>query len=139
VQIQTHIPHAVYYASAVKRSAEGSKGEIVFDEAEEGQYFNFVNNVVGYTGNDEPVLYYDWMVNSATTSHICIHHNVFSTYISITEDKANPIISVKGKTTHADGHATVKVKSLYANKEYTLILKDVLHVPGNRNNLISLG
>jgi hypothetical protein len=32
--------------------------------------FNFENHVVGYTGTNKPLLYYNWIVDSVTTSHV---------------------------------------------------------------------
>ena len=47
---------------------DADMGGIVFDESEIGQYSSFDD----YDGiNDERVLYYDWLADSATTSHIC--------------------------------------------------------------------
>jgi hypothetical protein len=39
---------------------------------------------------------------------------------------------------HALGQGTVIVKSKYNGKKYILKLLDMLHVPKNRNNLLSL-
>jgi len=39
----------------------------------------------------------------------------------------------------AQGRATVKVKMKVNNKEFQLTLKDVLYIPNNPQNLLSLG
>jgi hypothetical protein len=67
--------------AAIKEVAEVSSGGITFDPLEHGQYFNFSNeNVANYSVNDESTLYYDWLANSATTSHITNRHDTFITY-----------------------------------------------------------
>lgn len=50
---------------------------IVFDESEISQYSSFDD----YDGiNDERVLYYDWLADSVTTSHICNQREAFVHY-----------------------------------------------------------
>lgn len=52
-------------------------GGIVFNESKIGQYSGFDD----YNGiNDECVLYYDWLADSATTSHICNQREAFIDY-----------------------------------------------------------
>jgi hypothetical protein len=43
---------------------------ITFDPSEEGQHFNFHNNVSSTEEIDEHIIYYDWLGDSATISHI---------------------------------------------------------------------
>jgi len=78
----------------VNVSEENKEKGIIFDESKEGQYYNFENNVVGYTGDDLPLLYYDWLADSATTSHICNQRDAFTEYNRISDK--HPIISVGG-------------------------------------------
>jgi len=86
--------------------------------------------------NDEHVLYYDWLADSATTSHICNNHKVFITYSPI---KNVPIMGVGNLKAHAKGQGTVQLQSHYKGRRYVLQLEDVLYVSDNRNNLLSLG
>lgn len=46
---------------------------------------------------------------------------------------------VGGIKTHTEGQGTVQLKSIFKGQKYTLTLKDILYIPGNKNNLISLG
>jgi hypothetical protein len=56
---------------ASSNNGETSSGGITFDSSESGQYFNFDNkDVANYSMNDKSTLYYDWLADSATTSHI---------------------------------------------------------------------
>ena len=53
-----------------------------FSPANEGQYFNFNShdiNSADVTMNNEHILYYDWLADSMTTSHICNACEVFVT------------------------------------------------------------
>jgi len=106
----------------------------MFSPEDEGQHFGF--NVHNSADNDERLLYYDWLVDSATTSHICNQHEAFNPYTPI-EDIS--IGGVGGLKAHAKGRGIVHIQSLYEGRTYTLKLEDVLYVPDNQHNLISLG
>jgi hypothetical protein len=57
--------------AAINEVGEVTSGGITFDTLENGQFFNFSNNnVANYSVNDKSTLYYDWLANSMTTSHI---------------------------------------------------------------------
>ena len=88
------------------------------------------------TMNDECVLYYDWLADSATTSHICNARDAFIAYEAI---NPIPIKGVGNIQAHAKGRGSVKLISYCDGNKYTLLLENVLHVPGNSTNLISLG
>jgi len=45
---------------------------------------------------------------------------------------------VRGIKTHAAGRGTITLKSTFNKRNFTLTLKDVLYIPRNKNNLISL-
>jgi hypothetical protein len=67
--------------AAIKEVEEIKSGGITFDASERGQFFNFDNkNVTNSSINDERTLYYDWLANSATTSHIMNQRDTFMTY-----------------------------------------------------------
>jgi len=109
----------------------------VFSPSDEGQYFNFdQHDVYNSAVNDERVLYYDWLADSATTSHICNNREAFITYSPI---KNMPITGVGNLKAHTKGWGTVQLRSHYKGHSYILQLEDVLYVPDNRNNLLSLG
>ena len=110
-----------------------------FSPADEGQYFNFDShdvNCADVTMNDKCILYYDWLADSVTTLHICNARKAFIDYESI---DTILVIGVGNIKAHAKGRGSVKIKSHCDEHEYTLQLENVLHVPGNNNNLISLG
>src|SRR6267142_289280 len=120
----------------VNVSEENKEKGIIFDESKEGQYYNFENNVVGYTGDDLPLLYYDWLADSATMSHICNQRDAFTEYNRISDK--HPIIGVGGMVC-PQGRGTIKLRSNYQGHAYTFTLQNVLHVPKSCNNLLSLG
>jgi hypothetical protein len=67
--------------ATIKEVEEVTLGGITFDALEHGQFFNFNNkNVANSSINDERTLYYDWLANSATTSHITNQCDTFVTY-----------------------------------------------------------
>jgi len=57
--------------ATIEEVKEVTLGGITFNALECGQFFNFNNkNVANSSINDEHTLYYDWLANSMTTSHI---------------------------------------------------------------------
>jgi hypothetical protein len=46
---------------------------------------------------------------------------------------------VGGIKTHAEGRGTVQLEPTCNRRKYILTLQDVPYIPGNKNNLISLG
>jgi gag-polypeptide of LTR copia-type/Integrase core domain/GAG-pre-integrase domain len=111
--------------------------EIPLDISEIGQSFNFDEPDVLYSGEYNPCLiYYDWLGDCATTSHICNRREAFRTFQSITDTMVLGVGNVK---TDAKGRGTIELKTSYNGQNHTLELKNVLYIPTNRNNLISLG
>jgi len=49
------------------------------------------------------------------------------------------ITGVGGLQAHAEGHSDVDVYTMLSGTMHTIHLHDVLYVPGNKNNLFSLG
>src|SRR6202167_3333831 len=89
-----------------------------------------------YEANDERSIYYDWVADNATSSHIASERDNFETYTEIQE---STVTGVGGKKASAIGRGTVILISNCNGVDWTLKLENVLHVPGQRNNLISLG
>ena len=106
---------------------ESSK--ITFDESEEGQVFNFEESDVNNSSEYNPCLiYYDWLGDSATTSHVCNRHEAFKTFHPLTDTTVSGVRNVKTK---AKGRGTVELKSSYNGHNYILELKNVLYIPTN--------
>jgi len=104
----------------------------IYDDAE---YHNY-EHVPSSTELDLRLIYYDWIADTGATSHITHRRNAFNTYEPIS---GIPISGVGGVKAHAIGQGNIKLKSKCDGWTYILKLKNVLHVPKNRNNLLSLG
>jgi len=104
------------------------------DTYNDAEYHNF-EHVPSSTEIDLCLIYYDWLADTAATSHITHRRDAFTTYEKITQV---PISGVGGIKAHAIGKGNVKLASEYNGHTYILELKDVLHVPDNRNSLLSL-
>ncbi len=80
-------------------------------------------------------MYYVWLADSATTSHIVNRHDVFKTYTSV---ENTPIMGVGGLRVQAIGHGDVDVYTMINGMMHTIHLHDILYVSRNWNNLFSL-
>jgi hypothetical protein len=68
-------------AMTLETTSDAAPGGITFDSLEQGQHFNFSDyDVTNYSGIDEHTLYYDWLADSTTTSHIVNRHDIFKTF-----------------------------------------------------------
>ena len=111
--------------------------DIPLDESEVGQAFNFDEHDVNYMGEyNPPLIYYDWLGDSATTSHVTNRRDAFTTFRPLRDTTVSGVGNVK---TDAKGKGTVKLASRYNNHQYIIELKNVLYIPTTKKNLISLG
>ena len=109
--------------------------DIPLDESEIGQSFNLDKCDVLTNEYNPPLIYYDWLGDSATTSHVCNQREAFKTFHPLT----TTVSGVGNAKIRAKGKGTVELRSSYKGQKYIIELKDVLYIPTNRNNLISLG
>jgi len=96
------------------------------------EYYNFDEN-------DEMaphLVYTDWLTNTAATLHITNRRDAFITYESI---PAITIMGVGSTKTCTIGQGDINLRSECDGQPYLLKLRNVLHVPENKNNLFSLG
>jgi GAG-pre-integrase domain/Integrase core domain len=108
-----------------------------FDSSEEGQYFNInQSNVNSQSAIDECLIYYNWLADSVTTSHVTNQHDAFKTFKPLNGITVPGVGNVKAK---AEGRGTVVLISYYDGHKYMLELQDVLYIPTNQNNFLSLG
>jgi hypothetical protein len=109
-------------------SLNGSS-DIVFDESKLGQFFNFEESDVSNSSEFNPrLIYYDWLGDSAMTSHVSNRRDAFKTFHPLTDTTVSGVGNVK---TEAKGRGTVELKSSYKGQSYILELKDVLYIPTN--------
>ena len=111
------------------------EGGIQFDESEIGQYSGFKEYAANGGANDKCVLYYDWLADSATTLHIS---NACKAFVSYQPANGTTVAGVGDMKTSVMGHGDVVLLSQCEGRTYELQLKNVLHIPSNRNNLLSL-
>ena len=74
----------------------------------------------------------EWWVDTGATRHVCANRWMFSTYSLV--DNAEPLYMGNSATAKVEGRGSIKLK-MTSGKELTL--KDVLHVPDIRKNLVS--
>jgi len=121
IQGEHHAMNAEEEANAVNENAYDNNGE-------------YSDKTPLYNENGD--LIYDWLADSGTTSHITHRRDAFATYEPIEQ---TPIKGVGGVKTYAVGKGTVFLNSECDRKNHTIELRDVLHVPSNRNNLLAAG
>jgi len=101
------------------------------------ELYNFKTYVArNSANNDKRLIYYEWIADTGTTLHICSDCNSFMNYTLTTNIS---ILGAGGKKTLAVGQGTVELISVYNSQKFILCLTDVLHVPRQKTNLISLG
>jgi hypothetical protein len=121
-----------------KGMEESNMGEekIAFMVDDEELYNFDTFDACNAAGNDERLILYDWLADSATTSHITHQREAFTSYTPLGKGS---VTGVGGKQATIAGQGTVELVSTCNGQEFTLLLQNVLYVPGTRNNLISLG
>ena len=107
------------------------------EESEQGDVsFNLESyDPSNYNAIDDCVIYY-WLADSATTPHTTNQCDAFVSYKPI---KNAVVQGVGDLTTHAKGKGTVLLESEVNGNKYIIRLENVLYIPNNHNNLISLG
>ncbi|KAF8060186.1 hypothetical protein FPV67DRAFT_1362480, partial [Lyophyllum atratum] len=77
-----------------------------------------------------------WFGDSATTSHVTNQRDAFITYTPLQQSVVQGVGDI---TARAEGRGTIELESEVDGHKYVLKLQNVLHIPTNRNNLLSLG
>jgi len=108
---------------------------IAFPVEEELHNFDLFN-ACNTGGIDEHLIYYDWLADSAMTSHITHQCNTFTTYTFMGN---RTVMGVGGREVMIQGRGTIEVVLMCKECDYILLLENVLHVPGMWNNLIFMG
>ena len=114
---------------------EGAPSSSFLNDDEEGYNFNS-DKTYTMSQINEPLIYYDWFGDSATSCHVTNRRDIFVTYEKL---QNTSMIGVGKLRTKAEGRGTVELESQHNDKKYILKLQNVLYIPTNRNNLISLG
>jgi hypothetical protein len=92
------------------------------------EVYNFDTfDVYNANANDERLIYYDWLADNATTSHVSSQRDIFTSYTPLN----NTIVTgVGGKEASIAGKGTVELNSTFNGQNHLLRLENVLHVPG---------
>jgi hypothetical protein len=109
-------------------------GLYTFTDGEEAYNFNNQNDCTS-EGNDDNLIYYDWLADTATSSHVTCKWSNFISHIPM---KDKTVTGVGGKQASTISCRTIELNSTCNGQKYILHLNKVLHVPGQKNNLISL-
>ena len=125
--------HSSYQASTPQ---EGETSASAIKEDDEIEYYNHSGSTYNTNEIDEPIAYYDWFRDSATSSHVTNRREIFTTYEILQNTSVIKVENLKAKV---EGKGTVELKSQHNGKSYILKLQNVLHIPSNRNNLLSIG
>ena len=93
-----------------------------------------LNDTCYMAGNSQEISKYNWLLDSGTTSHICIIQEAFTEFRPI-EEMLN---GVREKGTPVTGRGTIKIKFEFNGKMFIHQLCDTLYVLKAPNCLLSL-
>ena len=85
---------------------------------------------------DERLIYYNWLADSATTSHVSNAREMFTNFQLL--QKA-AVTGVGNTSAQAEGRGTIELESEINGQKFIIKLNDVLYIPLNKQNLLSLG
>jgi formamidopyrimidine-DNA glycosylase len=90
--------------------------KFTFDALEEGQFL--INQMLIILVNIiPPPIYYDWLADSATTSHVANQHEAFTKFYLLTGTTVSGVGNVKAK---AEGQGTVELILICNGHKYIL-------------------
>ena len=99
----------------------------MFDPSEEG--INFDDPDVSISDEyDERLIFYNWLTDSATTSHVYNRCEAFTSFHLLT---ATTVTGVGNLVTKAKGRGTVELTSWCNGHKFILQLENVLYIPNN--------
>ena len=98
------------------------------DHSNEGQSNSTTTHVNNVGNNDEFLIFYDWLADSATTSHIFNQKEAFVSYAPLT---GKTVMGVGNNQANVEGHGTIELESMNNGFKYLLRLENVLHIPSN--------
>ena len=74
--------------------------QTTFDTSDQDKYINFDVPVSDMSTNDDRLIYYDWLADSAMTSHVTNQRNAFINYEQLTNKL---VLGVGNNETHVIG------------------------------------
>ena len=107
------------------------------EEPVDEELYNFDTfNKCNTGGINECFILYNWLADSATTSHITYQWEAFTSYTPLGKSS---VTGVGGNQATMVCQGTVELVSTCNGQEFILLLQNVLYVLGAWNNLILLG
>ena len=103
--------------------------EYITVQADKEQYNFDTFDACNADVNDNCLIYYDWLADTATTSHVMHHREAFTNYTTMGNSS---ITGVGSKEALIADHGTVGLNSTCNGTDYILHLENVLHVPGHK-------
>ncbi|KAN0134377.1 hypothetical protein V8E53_007875, partial [Lactarius tabidus] len=82
------------------------------------------------------VIWYDWLADSVTTSHVTNQRLVLVDYRPA---NGTSVVGISNVSTNMEGCRSVMLQTKCGDRAYNLKLDNVLYIPSNHNSLISLG
>ena len=125
-----------------KKADEFQESHIVEEEIvcyldEDKEMYNFDTYDLSNPNKiDERLISYNWLADSAMTSHVSNTHEMFTNFQLL--QKA-AVIGVGNISMQAEGWGIVKLESKMNGLKYIVKLNDVLYIPSNKQNLFLLG
>ena len=111
--------------------------EVTFENTEDDvENYNYDTYNSDVYENDERLSYYHWLADTATTSHVTNLQDMFTSFHLI---DPTPVTGVGNVKAQAQGRGMVQLKLIINGETCVLMLEDVLYIPTNKHNLISLG
>lgn len=83
-----------------------------------------------------PKNHYEWLADSATSSHVANRRDMFT---HLEPAPGRTVAGVGGTSISIEGCGTVELLSVRNGRNHVLRLTDILYIPRNKNNLLSLG
>jgi transposase InsO family protein len=94
-----------------------------------------LNDVAYSSRESQEFSRYDWILDSATTSHICTTREAFTDYTPL---RNSPIYGLGSQPINAQGRGTVILNFKVDGKLIRHVLREVLHAPDADNCLLSI-
>ena len=126
------------YAKGGAKEGQGPRGRKKGNRANQAEEINTSLNDCAYMAvpRSHEISKNDWLLDSATTSHICTTHDAFTEFYTVS---GATVKGVGPEETAVEGRGTVILKFEFDGKVFSHQLRNTLYVPNATNCLLSLG
>lgn len=112
----------------------GRKGKDRSNQAQEQESLNNIAYMAFHSANNNEISKYDWVYDSATTSHICPNREAFIEF-----SQHNGSVKGIGSEVESHGRGTVLINLKVGDQILQHRLRNVLYIPSAPNCLMSTG